>query len=104
MDTVLFHRGTAGAGGTGVTEFELGTAGPAATVVCASLPTTDVSTDDYQVRGEFNLLQGNIYMPIPELWIPMKIGDDLGITRLTTTAHTGVGVQIEWAEFVGSAS
>ena len=103
MDTILLHRGTLGAGGAAPTNYELGTAGPAATVAAGSLPTTDVSTDDWQKRLGWNLLQSEaIFMPIPALWVPFKAGDDLGITRATTIAHTGVGVQVEWAEFIGS--
>lgn len=102
MDSCLLHRGTGGSGGTPLTEFEYGTAGPAATVACASLPTVDVGADDWQWRGGFNLLQELVKLPIPALWVPFKANDDLGITRATTTAHTGVGVQVEWAEFVGS--
>lgn len=102
MDSIRLHRGTAGAGGGAVTEFEYTTAGPAATVVATSLPTTDVGTDDWEYRIGWNLLQEAVFLPIPELWVPFKANDDLGITRATTTAHTGVGVQVVWEEFIGS--
>lgn len=102
MDSLLLHRGVGGAGGTGLTEFEVTSAGPAPTVVAASLPTTDVGTDDWQYRQGFNLLQEQVNLPIPELWVPFGANDDLGITRATTLAHTGVGVQVSWAEFVGN--
>lgn len=103
MDTILLHRGTGGAGGSALTEYEYRTAGPAATVAGTSLPTTDVSTDDWQYRMGWNMLSNDAhFLPTPELWVPFKANDDLGITRASTTAHTGVGVQVSWAEFVGS--
>lgn len=102
MDTVRLHRGTGGAGGSALTEYEYATAGPAATVAALSLPTTDVSTDDWIYRIGWNLLQEVVYLPIPRLWTPFKANDDLGIAKETTTAHTGVGVTVVWEEYVGS--
>jgi hypothetical protein len=102
MDSILIHRGTAAAGGGALTEYEYNTSGPTATVAAVSLPTTDVGTDDWQYRMGFNLLQEAHKLPIPKLWVPCKANDDIGITRATTTAHTGVGVEVVWEEYVGS--
>lgn len=102
MDTILLHRGTGSAGGGTPTEFELGTAGPAAITSAASLPTADATTDTWQKRLGFNLLQEAHFLPIPALWVPFAANVDLGITRMTTTAHTGVGVHVAWAEFTGT--
>lgn len=102
MDSLLVHRGVGAAGGTGLTEYEASTAGPAATVAAASLPTTDVGTDDYQERMGWNLLQEAVWLPPPRYIIPCKANDDIGITRATTTAHTGVGVHAVWEEYIGS--
>lgn len=101
MDSLLLHRGTAGAGGSALTEYEHTPSGASATCVAASLPTTDVSTDTWQHRQGFNLLQEAVNLEIPELWVPFAANVDLGVTRATTTAHTGVGVHISWAEFTG---
>ena len=102
MDTIIFKRGTGGAGGTALTEHEFTTAGPAAVVAGASLPTTDVTGVDWQYSMGWNRLQEAVFLPPPELWVPFKANDDLAITRATTTAYTGVGVQVVWEEFVGS--
>ena len=91
-----------GAGGSALTEYEVGTAGPAATVACLSLPTTDVGTDDWIGRQGWNLLQNQQDLPTPELWLPFKASDDLGLSQESGTAHTGVGVEVIWAEFTGS--
>ena len=102
MDTIRLHRGVGGGTGTALTEFEYTTAGPASVVQAQSLPTVDVGTDDWIYRGGWNLLQEWVFLPPPEMWVPFKANDDLGITRATTTAHTGVGVQVVWEEFIGS--
>ena len=102
MDALIFHRGVGAAGGTGETEHKYTTTSPAATVAAVRLPTTDVGTDDWQMRRGFNLLQEAVNLPIPKLWLPMKANDDFGITRATTTGHLGVGVNIVWEEYVGS--
>jgi len=102
METVRLHRGVSGAGGGTPTEHEYGTAGPAATVNATSLPTTDVSSDDWVYRRGWNLLQEFVFLPIPELQVPFKANDDLGIAQETGTAHTGVGVQVVWEEYIGS--
>ncbi len=102
METIRLHRGTAGAGGAALTEHEYGTAGPAATVAALSLPTTDVGTDDWVYRKGFNLLQEAMKLPIPALQVPFKANDDLGIAQESGTAHVGVGVQVVWAEYIGS--
>lgn len=102
MDSILLHRGTAGAAGGAITEYEYSTAGPAPTVTATSLPTTDVGTDDWQYRDGWNLLQAWHYLPIPKLQPPFKANDDLGITRGTTVAHANVGVQVVWEEYIGS--
>lgn len=102
MEVVRLHRGTGGSGGTALTEYEYRTAGPASTIAAASLPTTDVSTDDWEYHLGWNMLQEAVFLPIPELWVPMKANDDLGIAQLTGTAHTGVGVTAVWEEYVGS--
>jgi len=101
MDSILLHRGTAGAGGGALTEYELTPSGAVATTAAVSLPTTDVSTDTWQYRRGFNLLQEQVNLMIPELWVPAAANVDFGLTRATTTAHTGVGVQAIWAEFTG---
>lgn len=102
VETLRLHRGTGGSGGSALTEYKYGTAGPAATVAGTSLPTTDVSTDDWVYRMGFNLLQEAVFLPPPDLWVPFKTSDDLGVAQMTGTAHTGVGVNAVWAEFVGS--
>ncbi len=102
METLRFHRGTAGSGGSGTTAHEYGTSGPAATVTPASLPTSDVGTDDWVYRRGWNLLQEAVILPIPKLQVPFKANDDLGIAQESGTAHTGVGVQVVWEEYVGS--
>jgi hypothetical protein len=99
---IRLHRGTTDAAtGGAITEREYTTDGPASTVTALSLPTTDVSTDDWEEYVGFNNLQEIHVLPIPELWIPMKIGDNLGIANASSTAHTGVGVTVQWAEFHG---
>lgn len=102
VDTLIFRRGTGAAGGTGLTEYKYGTAGSVNTVTGVSLPTTDIVTVDWEYKMGWNLLQEAVFLPTPELWLPGQAADDFAITRSTTTAHTGVGVQASWAEFIGS--
>ena len=102
VDTLRLNRGTAGSGGSALTELEYGTSGPAPTVAALSLPTTDVGAVDWTYRRGFNLLQEQVTLPIPKLQVPFKIADDLGIATELATAHTGVGVQVSWEEFTGS--
>lgn len=102
METIRIHRGVGGSGGSALTEYEFGTAGPAATVAAASLPTTDVGTDDLIYRTGWNLLQESVWLPVPRIIIPCKANDDIGIAKETTTAHTGVGVNVVWEEYIGS--
>ena len=104
METILLHRGTASAGGTGVTEYEFQTTSPSPTTLGFSLPTTDVgsATETWQLRRGFNLLQEAVHLPIPDLWVPVAASVDFGIAQMTGTAHTGVGVSITWAEFTGT--
>ena len=100
-DTLAFRRGTGGAAGAALTQYEYNTAGPAPTCTAFSLPTTDVSLDWRVLRG-WNLLQEATFLPIPELWVPHKSADDFAIGREGVVAHTGVGCTVIWEEFVGS--
>lgn len=102
MEDFRLHRGAGAAvAGTAVTEREYTTDGPAPTVTAYSLPTVDVGTDDWEENVGFNNLQEVHILPIPELWIPCKIGDDFGLGNTSAVAHTGVGVTVQWAEFHG---
>lgn len=102
METVRLRRGTGSAGGTALTtEAEYTTAGPAPVSQAVSLPTTDV-TSDWEYRIGWNLLQEVVWLPIPELWLPMKANDDFAIAQDSGTAHTGVGCTVVWEEYVGS--
>lgn len=101
METLRINRGTLLAGGAGLTETEYSTAGPAPTVTGFSLPTTDV-TADLTYRMGWNLLQDSVWLPTPRMVIPCKASDDIGVGRETTVAHTGVGCQAVWEEYIGS--
>ena len=99
MEALRIHRGTGGAGGTELPEYEYSGVGNAApTVTAFSLPTTDVTTDDLSFYMGWNMLQEAVWLPTPVLAIPCKGADDIGITTASTTAHTGVGVTAVWAE------
>ena len=103
VDSLRFNRGVGGAGGGLLTEYRFAaTNSPVPTCVATSLPTTDVGTIDWQKRRGWNLLQEASVVPIPELWLPMRANDDLGIGREGIVAHTGVGVNVAWAEYVAT--
>ena len=99
MDTLRLRRGTAGAAGAGITEFEYNTGGSAPIFLAFTLPTTDVGAIDWEGAMGWNNLQEQMWMPPPRLQIPMKVDDDLGIFEASSTAHTGVGCFIAWEEF-----
>ena len=101
METIRISRGTLLAGGSGLTEYEYGTAGPSPTVTGFSLPTTDVTPDLIYPMG-WNLLQDTVWLPTPRMVIPCKANDDIGVGQFTGTAHTGVGCTAVWEEYIGS--
>lgn len=101
METLRISRGTAVAGGTGLTEHEYTTAGPTPSVTGVSLPTTD-ATADFVYRIGWNILQEAVWLPPPRQIIPCKVGDDIAIGKDTITVHTGVGVTAVWEEYIGS--
>ena len=100
-DTLLFHRGTGASGGGALTEYKFMTSCPDADVAAVSLPTVDVGSDDWQLRRGLNLLQGGVHLALPELWIPVASSTQFGIAKGSSVAHTGVGVNVTWAEFTG---
>ena len=102
MEVLRLHRGTGSAGGASLTERADRTTSPAADVAAASLPTTDATTDDWEIFRGFNLLQEVVHLPIPELWLPVATNTDFAIAQATGTAHTGVGITVTWAEFTGT--
>lgn len=104
MEAFRLYRklGGAPAGGTTLTAYEYMTDGPAATVTVRSLPTTDVgASPEWEYHLGFNNLQEINILPIPELWIPCKIGDDFALGNLSGVAHTGFGFTVVWAEYHG---
>ena len=103
MDGLLISRGTGSAGGVGATEREWQTNGPAPTVTCLTMPTTDVDTAglNWQYPLGWNLLQEAIWPPIPEIMLPCIGTEDIGLHKITTTAHQDIGVGVIWEEYIG---
>ncbi len=99
LDTIVLRRGAGAAitGGTTLTNREVDVSGTSSTVVWRTLPTVDVATVDWEYRKHFNNLQENNLLPIPEMQIPLKPLDDLGIFMEGAVAHI-VGGCITWAE------
>ena len=102
MNSLAFRRGViVTAAGTAVTEKKYTTDGPAAVCVARSLPTTDVATDDWDYGMGWNLLQEVVWLPTPEVYLPCNGAQDFGISQVEGIAHTKVGVQLVWEEYVG---
>lgn len=97
LDVLRFSRGSGGAGGGALTEYDMDI-GDTAVLVATSLPTTDVGSIDYQLHMGWNLLQEAVWLPTPRQIMKLNDGDDLGIGRVGTTAHTGVGWSVTWEE------
>ena len=100
-ETIRIVRGTVALSGSVVTAHKYGTTSPAADTAIRSLPTNDVSSVDFEYFVEWKLLDEALLIPTTELHVPMVTGATIGIGKETTTAHTGVGVQIVWEEFTG---
>ena len=98
LDVIRISRGSAGAGGGAMTEYDMDI-GDTAVLVATSLPTTDVGSIDYQLHLGWNLLVEAVWLPTPDMQLVLNDGDDLGIGRVGTTAHTGVGFSVTWEEF-----
>jgi hypothetical protein len=100
MDSIIMRRGIiVTPAGTAVTEYLYDAAGTANQWIARSLPTADVASTDLEIGVGFNLLQQAQWLPTPELQIPLKANDDFGIFTSSSVAHTGVGIQVSWAEF-----
>ncbi len=100
MDTIIMRRGVIGTpAGAAETEYSYDVSGTAPAWVARSLPTADVATTDLEIGVGFNLLQQAQWLPTPELQIPLRANDDFGIFTSTSVAHTGVGIQVTWAEW-----
>ena len=97
-EEIIIVRGTGGATGVGVTEYDYW-AGDTPILTAVSNPGTDVATGiDLEIRAGWNVLQPFVWLPTPQLQIPMKEDDDLGISFLSTTVYTTLGCQITWEE------
>ncbi len=97
MDQLRITRGTLAAGGAALVERDMD---PTDTAIYTGvqLPTTDV-TADYELHMGWNLLQEFVWLPTPRIQLLLNDGDDLGIGREGTMAHTGVGFSITWEEW-----
>ena len=93
-------RGVGGAAGTDRTSsiMSLDPTDAAAGMTAFELPTTDVGTVTWEALRGWNILQEFVYLPIPEIQVPMAASDHLGIGTLTTGSLTNVGIMIDWVE------
>lgn len=101
MGALVLRRGTtAGSGGAALTEeeYEPGAVGPI--FVATQLPTTDMTALDLEVGLGWNNLQEAVWLPTPEIQIPLRDNHNFSIGQIHGgIAHTKVGVQVTWVEF-----
>lgn len=97
MNGIKFHRGASGAGGTGLTEYEWDVSGIAASATAFSLPTSDVSADDLDLRYGWNILQELVLLPPPNLSWRLAASDDMGLALVNADTLT-VGCTVIWEE------
>ena len=104
MEVLTLTRDTGGSGGSGIVEYDYGGVDqPTPTTVCLTLPTTDVAGPlDLEQHLGWNMLQEAVWLPTPQMYIPCRANDDIGISQITGTANVDVGVSVIWQEFTGS--
>lgn len=100
MPGARITRGVGGAGGTARTTsiMSLDPTDAAAGMTAFELPTTDVGTVTWEGLRGWNILQEFVYLPIPDIQVPMAASDHLGIGTLTTGSIANVGIMIDWEE------
>lgn len=98
MHTLRIQRGAGGAVGSALTEREYDIAGAGPVATAFSLPTTDVGTLDFDLHAGWNILQEFVWLPTPELQLPLAASDHLGVSLRVNDTLT-IGASITWVEF-----
>ena len=101
MAAIRLDRGTGGAGGNAMTEYEWDSGGPASSVTTFNLATTDANSAGQTLAyaGGWNILQEFVFLPTPEFQLYLSPGTNLGAS-LEAADTLEIGFSCVWQEYV----
>ncbi len=100
MEEVIIERGDTASGGTSQSVYSYNISDVATTGVYSNATAiTEATTITWQARRGWNMLQEFVWLPTPEIQLPVEVGDDVQVILGSSTAHTGIGVNVVWEEY-----